>query len=133
MILLRRRTKSIFQNLLEIIGDTQHPCSEDRILKLDNRHSHLRHNSVDITLNSLHHPLREEIQQASLVAYKNDWNNEGDKLHILKFRYEQKELKNYLHILKEMPIFTELIYHDKRGNETRRITYHKDWFEETRY
>ena len=133
MILLRRRKKNVFQNLLEIIGETQHPCSEDRILKLDKRHSHLKNNSVDITMHSFHYPLIKEIQQASLVAYKNDWNNEGDKLHILKFRYEQKELKNYLHILKEMPIFTELLYHDKRGNETKRITYYKDHYIETRY
>jgi hypothetical protein len=54
-------------------------------------------------------------------------------MHVLKFKYAQKELSKYLDILKEMPIFTELKYHNKLGDEMRRITYYENFYEETRY
>lgn len=133
MILLRRRNPNILSHLKDIIGEIKHPIDTDRILKLDSRHIYRGIDKREIRLNSFHHPLREEIQKASLVAYKNNWYNHKENVTVLKFRYEHKELNNYLDILKEIPIFTKLLYHDKRGNVIKQLTYNKTHYIETIY
>jgi hypothetical protein len=96
MILLRRRNKP---NILEDIKsyiDNSNVCREDYILKLDRRHIERGRNNIDVTINKVHHPLRKEIQKATLVAYKKDWNNPKDNLRLreLLYRLTDKEDPN---------------------------------------
>lgn len=98
------------------------PIDSSTILKLDRRHVTQGRQTTDVARYSFYTDINEGMLRATLVAYKEDWDDPDCSMTILKFRYATKELDNYLPILKKMPIFEESIDYSNDGHISR-ITY----------
>ena len=141
-ILLKRKKGfiNLDENILDSIRMLPHEIqiNRDRILKLDRRHvvKMARHpdNYYLITRNSFPHHIMKEMQQAELVIFKEDWNEDSSPHKVLKFRYDEKELQQYLDIIKEIPIFekTKEIY-DPTGVLVSRTEYKDGYWTEILY
>ena len=127
MILLRRRhsknNSNLYSDILKELIEDNKDIRQDTILKLDKRHVTHGRQTADASRNSFYYDINKEMLQATLVAYKEDWDNPNCRLTILKFRYETKELDNYLPVLNKMPIFEESIRYNNEGHIMEKISY----------
>ncbi len=97
-IILLRKTRIIIPSIID-----------DRILKLDKRHIRYgfeRNNGL-----TLHGDIVKLVYSATIVMYKEDWEDPNCKLKLIKFRYDNSELPYYTKLVESMPV------HDKHTAE----------------
>jgi hypothetical protein len=131
MIILRRRNKpNILSDYIKSIQNDIDKTLDDRILKLDKRHLSTTYKSHNNIVSNLHSAFINEIRQASVVIYKEDWNTDAP-INLIKFRYHNNKLPKYMNIINDMPVCKQIYRYDSEGNKITIVRFSENDFGET--